>query len=435
MSKLPDGRGSDDAEQHSGTPGQAGDACLVGGGDFRSNGSSGPAATEARIVGLISSGHFFSHFYYLILPSLFPLLAGSLDVSYTALGLAMGCYGLASLLGQMPVSFFVDRVGAPPVLCVGVAVSGLAFVLMGLFPTYYFLAAMMFVYGLGDSVSHPANYSILSRTISPHRIGRAYAIHNFSGQLGFATAPLVTSFVASWLGWEQVLLAFGLAGIGVASLVFVSQGMLSGQPVSAEPRPRPKAAAGGGLAVLLSRPLLLSLVMFIGLSLVNSAVRDFGAAVLSANAGFTAVQTGMVISCFLGAMLVGVLVGGWVVDATRRPGAIAVCVLGLIAAILAIVSLAGFGLTMLAILFAALGLSVGILGPTRDLLVRSLVPVEHIGKAFGFVSLGISIASLIAPLLYGFLLDRMEPLFVFRTAAGFAVATMVVVLVQSARPR
>jgi MFS family permease len=294
---------------------------------------------------------------------------------------------------------------------------------------------MMFVYGVGDSVFHPANYSILSRTISPHRIGKAYAIHNFSGQLGFATAPLVTGFVAAWLGWAQALLVFGSAGIGVASLVFVSQGMLSGQHVAAKLRPRPKPATGSGLAVLLSRPLLLSLVMFIGLSLVNSAIRDFGAAVLSTDAGFTAVQTGMVISCFLGAVLVGVLAGGWVVDRTCRPDAIAVCVLGLIAIILAVVSLAGFGLTMLAVLFAALGLSIGILGPTRDLLVRSLVSVEHIGKAFGFVSLGISMASLVAPPLYGFLLDHMEPLFVFQTAAGFAVATMVVILVQSAQPR
>ena len=33
-----------------------------------------PARGEAKLLALIGSGHFFSHFYLIVLPPLFPLL-------------------------------------------------------------------------------------------------------------------------------------------------------------------------------------------------------------------------------------------------------------------------------------------------------------------------------------------------------------------------
>ena len=42
---------------------------------------------QVKIVGLVSGGHFFSHFYTLVLPPLFPLLKVEFGVSYTSLGL------------------------------------------------------------------------------------------------------------------------------------------------------------------------------------------------------------------------------------------------------------------------------------------------------------------------------------------------------------
>ena len=49
-----------------------------------------PAARQdAKVLGLISTGHFMSHFYSLSLPPLFPLLKEAFGVSYTELGMMM----------------------------------------------------------------------------------------------------------------------------------------------------------------------------------------------------------------------------------------------------------------------------------------------------------------------------------------------------------
>ena len=54
------------------------------------------ARQDARVLGLISTGHFMSHFYSLTLPPLFPFLKDAFDVSYTQLGVMMALIGGAT---------------------------------------------------------------------------------------------------------------------------------------------------------------------------------------------------------------------------------------------------------------------------------------------------------------------------------------------------
>jgi MFS family permease len=78
---------------------------------------------DVRIIGLIAAAHFFSHFFQLTLPPLFPLLKTVFDVPYVALGLAMSVFYGASGIGQTLSGFLVDRVGALRVLLAGMGLS------------------------------------------------------------------------------------------------------------------------------------------------------------------------------------------------------------------------------------------------------------------------------------------------------------------------
>ena len=48
-----------------------------------------PARHDLKVMSLIGTGHFFSHFYILLLPPLFPLLKDAFGVGYVELGVAI----------------------------------------------------------------------------------------------------------------------------------------------------------------------------------------------------------------------------------------------------------------------------------------------------------------------------------------------------------
>ena len=112
------------------------------------------ASGGAKVIGLISTGHFLSHFYLLLIPPIFPLLRDQLGVGFTELGFAITVFSVVTALTQAPMGFLVDRLGAAKILIAGLLLEAAAFVLIGLVPTYWMLVAMLGVAGLANSVYH-----------------------------------------------------------------------------------------------------------------------------------------------------------------------------------------------------------------------------------------------------------------------------------------
>ena len=174
---------------------------------------------DIRVMSLVGVAHFFSHFYIYLLPPLFPFLKTAFNVSYTELGLLMAVFSGTTGLTQIPLGFLVDRFGAKFILIVGLAVEGIAFSCMGFAPGYPFLVALMFLAGAANGVYHPADYAILSASVSKTRMGRAFSLHTFGGYAGFAVAGPIIILLHSTIGWSSGLLICGIAGIGTALLL------------------------------------------------------------------------------------------------------------------------------------------------------------------------------------------------------------------------
>jgi MFS family permease len=89
-------------------------------------------------------------------------------------------------------------------------------------------------------------------------------------------------------------------------------------------------------------------------------------------------------------------------------------------------------LSTIAMVMAAMGFSMGITAPSRDMLVRAATPRGSSGKVFGFVYSGLDLGSLVAPPIYGWLLDRGQPRMMFAVIAG-VMLVMILTVVQVRR--
>lgn len=384
---------------------------------------------ETKVIGLVCTGHFFSHFYLLVLPPLFPLLRDIYGVGFTELGFAIAAFSVASGFTQIPVGFLVDRYGARQILIWGMLSESIAISLIGVFPVYGALVALMIAAGLANSVFHPADYAILNAAVDNTRIGRVFSFHTFTGYLGDAVAPATVLFLASLLGWRAALFVSGILGIIVAGLMWMNSELL----VDATRAPSAAQASGEkrrrtGLALILSVPVLMGMLFFASMATSSGGIRTFGISALHELYGASLGAAGLVISIYLFVSPIGVLAGGYVADRITRHDLVAAACILVMAGCIFLIAVFDPPMFVIGVLLGIAGFFNGFLAPPRDMIVRSLAPPGEMGKVFGFVSSGFAVAGIIAPVLYGWLLDHSDPRNVFWVSGVVALLTIVTVL-------
>ena len=380
---------------------------------------------QRRVIGLISAGHFLSHFYALSLPPLFPILKTEFGVSYVELGLAVTAYGLFGGMLQAPVGFLVDRLGPAKVLLAGLSLNAAAIALMGFADVYWMLLALAFLAGLGNSVFHPADYAILSGSINPDRLGRVFSIHTFSGFLGGACAPVAILALAGLTGWRTALIGYGLVGLAVMAAMLVNISVLKGEVAGNEaPQQASSGAAKSGLRLLFTAPVLMFLAFFVFYGMASGGLLAFTVSGLINLHNLSLDVANTALTGHLFGVVGGILVAGFVADRYGNH-LVTVSWAMLLAAVAAALPalLSGNGAVLIVVMVLA-GVGLGAVLPPRDLMVRALIPPGESGKVFGFVFVGYSIGVGLAPLYFGWLLDRDMPAMVFVFSGVFAVLAL-----------
>jgi len=375
---------------------------------------------DARVNLLIGTGHFLSHFYQLCLPPLFLAWQGQFGVSFAELGLAPVVMSVMAALMQTPYGFLVDRFGARRFLIGNTLVMSLAIALMGFATSFWQIVVLAMVSGAANAVYHPADYSILAGSIRKERMGKAFAIHTFTGNAGFALAPPVVAVLLLAIGWRETLLVLGLMGLPVAAAILWQSSILSDQT-----RVEKK---GGGMTVrnlLLERTLILFFFFYLLGSMAGSGIQAWLITILHEQKGIALALASTALTSYMIGTSAGVLLGGWAVDRWMR--FIAFFVAGLIVFSAALILLVGVlpvgGIAAIGIMFLA-GVALGGSRTPRDIMLKDAAPAGEIGKVFGFVSSGLPLGGALTPVPFGYLIDHGHAEWVLVLAAGILLASL-----------
>jgi MFS transporter, FSR family, fosmidomycin resistance protein len=170
---------------------------------------------ESRILIATCYGHFMSHFNMLVFPALvLPLVVRlKMDMAYI-LDLSFWMYCLFGITA-LPWGMIADRWGSKPLFMIyylGAGFSGLAAAVWIDHPSRFSMALAMI--GLFSGIYHPIGLGMISKGIKRISLGMAY--NGMFGNLGLATAPLLTG-VVNWL-WGP---SAAYLGLGVLNLLGV----------------------------------------------------------------------------------------------------------------------------------------------------------------------------------------------------------------------
>jgi len=195
-------------------------------------------------------------------------------------GVALGCYGGGSVVGQLAGGAMSDRLGARRTILLGMSGTAVLVLAVLYLRNYPALLGAVAVVGLASNVYRPASASLLSELTPKHRQVMIFAMYRLAMNLGTTAGPLLGTALLTisynLLFWGEALAALGYAVIALVALPGGSA--TAEQPAAAEPvTPAAAPAAGadaagrrsaGYLALLADRRYLLYLVAM----LVNAAI-------------------------------------------------------------------------------------------------------------------------------------------------------------------
>ena len=365
--------------------------------------------SDVVVIALVGFAHAVSHFFHLVIPLLFPWLMPAFGLSFTQAGALMSVFFVISGVGQALAGLVVDRIGSKPVLFCGVLLLALSGVLLGVAQNYALLMLAAGVAGAGNSVFHPADFTIINRRVTKARLGHAFSVHGLSGNLGWALAPLVMTVVATQAGWRVA--AFSASALALISfaLLFALRGQLDdAQAVRITGKTSADRSCVSTWSVLRSSEVLLCFVFFFLITAAFGALQNFSAAALKAMYDLSLASAASCLSAYLLGGAAGIAVGGFVAYRHSQEKIIALCISfgALISLLLASGVVVGW---VVLPLMAVMGFGIGIAGPSRDLLVRRAATQAFgeasYGRVYGFVYSGLDAGLATAPLIFGPIMD------------------------------
>ncbi|MEN3585406.1 MFS transporter [Streptomyces sp. ZYX-F-203] len=334
----------------------------------------------------------------------------TLDRGYSAsyAGLVAALHGLGGVLASLGAGVMTDRLGRRPTLLVAQVSTAVSVAVLGFMRDPIAIAGVAFLVGAASSASRPAVQAMMADIVRPEDRIRAFSLNYWAINLGFAVSSTAAGFLAEYSYLAGFLIEAGMT-LACALVIFAKL---------PETRPGEAAATSGGPrggsgpgpdAVSLGTVVRDSRFMgVVTLSFLVAMVFQqgmVGLPVAMGKAGFSSADYGMVIAVN-GLLIIALQIPVTRLIEHRDPR--------LLLVVSSVVAGYGFGLTAFAGTVGAFALAVCVwtlaeivYAPTQTGLVVRLSPVRGRGRYQGMYNLSWSVASLVAPLVAGVVIDRL----------------------------
>ena len=162
----------------------------------------------------------------------------------------------------------------------------------------------------------------------------------------------------------------------------------------------------------------------------NGGIQTFSVVALGAMHGTPAAVANIGLSGFLLFSAAGVLLGGIIADRTPHHERVAAVGFAFTSTMAILLGWVDMPAAVLIFVMSLGGLLNGIIQPSRDMMVRAVTPPGSFGKVFGFVTTGFNLGGMVAPLLYGWLMDRGQPRMIFAIVVAFILLALVTAITR-----
>ncbi|WP_455369727.1 MFS transporter [[Eubacterium] cellulosolvens] len=164
------------------------------------------------LLNVVILSHGLNHILQLVLPTILPTLILEFEISNYTAGLLVACFLLPYSLLQIPFGYLSDRKGRKKILVIGIFLYSLGTLLCGLSQNILQLGINQFIAGVGGASYHPIGIPLASLAVEKSKRGQAMGFHQTGGAIGAFIAPLVSAYIAVFLGWRYSFIFLSIFG-------------------------------------------------------------------------------------------------------------------------------------------------------------------------------------------------------------------------------
>ena len=253
----------------------------------------------AALQGVFVFGHLSNDWLPAAIWLLAPAIGLAFDLKPSEVGLLLAIHSIGASLAYFPAGVLADRTRLQGRLLLGTFWwVALGYLLASTAPSFWSLAILLAIGGMGDAAWHPIATGILVRQM-PKQRGQALGVHAVGGTLAEVLSPLLVGFLLAFLDW-RVVLQFSVipaALMGIAFL-FIAHRIPSRHASTVISR----ADLGAFITQWRSRTGLFLIAGIATYNMALIALMTMSPLFMQRELGFNSAQTGM---AFAAAMLVG----------------------------------------------------------------------------------------------------------------------------------
>jgi len=173
--------------------------------------------TVYSILFSISFAHLLNDLIQSMIPSVYPILKDSYNLTFTQIGLITFAFQLTASIFQPFVGYYTDKHPKPFSQIFGMLFSLTGIIVLSYASHFYSIVISVMLIGTGSSIFHPESARI-SNLASGGRRGLAQSIFQVGGNLGTALGPLVVALIVVPNSQKHLLYFVIAAVIGLAIL-------------------------------------------------------------------------------------------------------------------------------------------------------------------------------------------------------------------------
>ena len=253
----------------------------------------------AALQGVFVFGHLSNDWLPAAIWLLAPAIGLAFDLKPSEVGLLLAIHSIGASLAYFPAGVMADRTRLQGRLLLGTFWwVALGYLLASTAPSFWSLAILLAIGGMGDAAWHPIATGILVRQM-PKQRGQALGVHAVGGTLAEVLSPLLVGFLLAFLDWRVVLQISVIPAtlMGIAFL-FIARRIPSRHASTAISR----ADLSAFITQWRSRTGLFLIAGIATYNMALIALMTMSPLFMQRELGFNSAQTGM---AFAAAMLVG----------------------------------------------------------------------------------------------------------------------------------